>query len=160
MFQSSPAPRRGRYAIMTCAFGTSDMFQSSPAPRRGRYFGRLCNRNDALVSILARTEARALRSPGRMGCHNWYVSILARTEARALQTLSCKILELHLFQSSPAPRRGRYLAELNASVIDEDVSILARTEARALRLSCPLMFSRILVSILARTEARALLALL
>ena len=36
-FQSSPAPRRGRYAIKPPNVPEVAMFQSSPAPRRGRY---------------------------------------------------------------------------------------------------------------------------
>ena len=37
VFQSSPAPRRGRYFGNFFAKRTKYPFQSSPAPRRGRY---------------------------------------------------------------------------------------------------------------------------
>ena len=85
VFQSSPAPRRGRYPCTYLAVSGLHWFQSSPAPRRGRYDLRL---NKALwlftVSILARAEARAL--PMGEEYFNQYIE----------------------FQSSPAPRRGRY----------------------------------------------------
>ncbi|MEY3747849.1 MAG: hypothetical protein RL194_1308, partial [Pseudomonadota bacterium] len=37
MFQSSPAPRGGRYARSVSDKGMRRVFQSSPAPRGGRY---------------------------------------------------------------------------------------------------------------------------
>jgi len=36
-FQSSPAPRRGRYVCAEYGADMPGVFQSSPAPRRGRY---------------------------------------------------------------------------------------------------------------------------
>ena len=86
LFQSSPAPRRGRYSLPVSILSVTTQFQSSPAPRRGRYVGYPVNSNSLrTVSILARAEARALPSSGR-----W-------------------LYRFHLFQSSPAPRRGRYI---------------------------------------------------
>ena len=62
------------------------MFQSSPAPRRGRYLEyRQLPSRVLLVSILARAEARALPYYVINKTTNTYVSILARAEARALQ---------------------------------------------------------------------------
>ena len=112
MFQSSPAPRRGRYwpliansarlvcfnprphqgAGATTVSGSTRQgwlrFQSSPAPRRGRY----------------------MPPSGQQFRHR--VSILARTKARALLKLSMSWEEKQSFQSSPAPRRGRYATRL------------------------------------------------
>ena len=181
MFQSSPAPRRGRYSATRRTWEPRKLFQSSPAPRRGRYeihvnqnlrdnrFNprprrgagatqphlRLLHRVN--VSILARAEARALRQRCRATGQCQEVSILARAEARAL--LPCadmrrngrrfqsspaprrgrypqqshQIISPILFQSSPAPRRGRYLVRAEGLAAGVDVSILARAEARALR---------------------------
>ena len=109
MFQSSPAPRRGRYTAHAHTTPNAKKFQSSPAPRRGRYVSpNVCEVYIQYVSILARTEARALQAAPGMAHGRIHVSILARTEARALrrawQYSACSML----FQSSPAPRRGRY----------------------------------------------------
>jgi len=61
------------------------------------------------------------------------VSILARPEGRALQPLRDFIQSLGLFQSSPAPKDGRYKDA--GQLMDElVVSILARPEGRALLL--------------------------
>ena len=89
MFQSSPAPRRGRYTLYSSPLIEDEMFQSSPAPRRGRYIAAIpvsppmiCfNPRPRLgagativsyikgqadsVSILARASARALQTPRR-----------------------------------------------------------------------------------------------
>ena len=181
------------------------MFQSSPAPRRGRYAGFAeYNGLHEDVSILARAEARALHSVIPVGylvncCFNprprrgagatkggqgaWpecRVSILARAEARALRDCRCRatthwrfnprprrgagatwsrqdeILSGHGFQSSPAPRRGRYAGLGDFHHAFGDVSILARAEARALRRAGVRLPIQIHVSILARAEARAL----
>ena len=86
MFQSSPAPRRGRYLDKADNLLRLELFQSSPAPRRGRYqtpFGRF--KYEWPVSILARAEARALLATGNLLANLNVVSILARAEARALQ---------------------------------------------------------------------------
>ena len=61
------------------------------------------------VSILARTEARALPVQSVVLLPQSNVSILARTEARALPSPSITASNGIAFQSSPAPRRGRYL---------------------------------------------------
>ena len=85
MFQSSPAPRRGRYANTTRLAMSITLFQSSPAPRRGRYTTWMVDK----VSIIG-------------------VSILARASARALLLVLQQPPQSPMFQSSPAPRRGRY----------------------------------------------------
>jgi len=64
-----------------------------------------------------------------------HVSILARAEARALQRHNCLTFVLRLFQSSPAPRRGRYYLADDLARFQVIVSILARAEARALQAS-------------------------
>ena len=83
----------------------------NPRPRRGA--GATGNQPNLVrrimaVSILARAEARALRrrdDPRQLRRH---VSILARAEARALPQIAAAIYREYKFQSSPAPRRGRY----------------------------------------------------
>ena len=108
-----------------------------------------------------------------------YVSILARAEARALQSETGTLRRDNVFQSSPAPRRGRYQLHhrcarywrcfnprprrgAGATRANDEldvagyVSILARAEARALRLAVGTQRNPSHVSILARAEARAL----
>ena len=87
----------------------------------------------------------------------WVVSILARAEARALLMRRMQPLATWQFQSSPAPRRGRYLAGEASALQVGGVSILARAEARALPFEYPKARLTPSVSILARAEARALL---
>ena len=61
------------------------MFQSSPAPKDGRYTGCPCQHTESvLVSILARPEGRALLGRGGGEREIAIVSILARPEGRAL----------------------------------------------------------------------------
>ena len=62
------------------------------------------------VSILARAEARALLYVHHLIATVVGVSILARAEARALPLHSSVREVWIMFQSSPAPRRGRYSA--------------------------------------------------
>ena len=110
MFQSSPAPKSGRYRKTVTPWsrwlcfnprpprraGATNRFrayldhwqwfQSSPAPKSGRYLIVVGNFHVVRVSILARPEERALlrlllSKPQRFG-----VSILARPEERALRT--------------------------------------------------------------------------
>ena len=61
-----------------------------------------------IVSILARAEARALPSYFTRKQEHSLVSILARAEARALLGSIAAVHDSGKFQSSPAPRRGRY----------------------------------------------------
>ena len=63
---------------------------------------------------------------------------------------------IHMFQSSPAPRRGRYGRGCGTGAAGTVVSILARAEARALQTRAMEIRRVIIVSILARAEARAL----
>ena len=156
-FQSSPAPKDGRYSIPASQWNELNVFQSSPAPKDGRYGSRsrgagACMRFNPRpprrtgatqfaekmphikgVSILARPEGRAL-PPGNMISLREIeeVSILARPEGRAL----------HDHGSSDACRNA--------------VSILARPEGRALHSLLPYCDEVKIVSILARPEGRAL----
>src|SRR5438445_799692 len=62
-FQSSPAPKSGRYIARDGSVNGSAKFQSSPAPKSGRYERALSYVEDNTeVSILARPEERALPS--------------------------------------------------------------------------------------------------
>jgi len=107
-FQSSPAPRRGRYTSKNDNFTGANSF--NPRPRRGAgatpYVGPPLA--PALVSILARAEARALRltSDGT----NYYILFQSSPAPRRGRYLiiSSFIAFITAFQSSPAPRRGRY----------------------------------------------------
>ena len=86
-----------------------------------------------LVSILARPEGRALlgRRANTLEIQN--VSILARPEGRALQRQALASRQEIRFQSSPAPKDGRYNDAGELSLAWLLVSILARPEGRALR---------------------------
>ena len=114
------------------------MFQSSPAPRRGRYPPTSPPPSPPTnVSILARAEARALLYSGGTTRATVDVSILARAEARALRSLFVQKL-VPAFVSILARAEARALptaADIDAS--QPVVSILARAEARALRRSMP-----------------------
>ena len=109
-----------------------------------------------LVSILARTEMRALQRIKTYTDAERVVSILARTEMRALQVAVVGEILGKAFQSSPAPRCGRYKAFKIRPEDVTEVSILARTEMRALPVVLCVRAQAFLVSILARTEMRAL----
>ena len=157
LFQSSPAPRDGRYLgvaagrQMKSCFnprppqGTGatarlewrlkcHLFQSSPAPRDGRYgwCGDVCLLGRA-VSILARPKGRALPIAGAGPYTVTLVSILARPKGRALlKGTRPRDVEIS-FQSSPAPRDGRYGLLMFIKRLAE-VSILARPKGRALQI--------------------------
>jgi len=133
-FQSSPTPKRGRYTSKRFYRRTGSMFQSSPTPKRGRYW--MCFAPDSahqIVSILAHAEARALHQAGAARDRRVRVSILAHAEARALHGIVQMLNAAKWFQSSPTPKRGRYVAGRVLQRQDEHVSILAHAEARALR---------------------------
>jgi len=84
VFQSSPAPRRGRYMVVVVAPISVMVFQSSPAPRRGRYCAVECHPIlSGCFNPRPRRGAGATRLPGYLN-HQHVVSILARAEARAL----------------------------------------------------------------------------
>ena len=70
MFQSSPAPKDGRYNKHAAAVMRVDLFQSSPAPKDGRYpLGAAGDSAGGAVSILARPEGRALPALGLYAAH-------------------------------------------------------------------------------------------
>ena len=157
-FQSSPAPRRGRYPPDVAAGAPVVVFQSSPAPRRGRYMAR------ASVSACGSwfQSSPAPRRGRYLAVPLWelapvIVSILARAEARALLKVYDASNVVRVFQSSPAPRRGRYPVGTEQRGSVTSVSILARAEARALQHVLHAAQGHFNVSILARAEARALL---
>jgi len=85
MFQSSPAPRRGRYAVPVNQPAPFKVFQSSPAPRRGRYDGDHGDApwNNSFQSSPAPRRGRYTAFSG-VAHTSIVVSILARAEARAL----------------------------------------------------------------------------
>ena len=60
------------------------------------------------------------------------------------------------FQSSPAPKGGRYTVVLSSAGQQAHVSILARPEGRALQAMQSYSIALNIVSILARPEGRAL----
>ena len=112
LFQSSPAPRCGRYNFCNHFAIPFPLFQSSPAPRCGRYSADV-----TLDEEHIRFNPRPHRDAGATDtllewARKEAVSILARTEMRALPPLVASLLDLPEFQSSPAPRCGRYLCVL------------------------------------------------
>ena len=157
------------------------VFQSSPVPKDGRYAINPPVSRQTHVSILARPEGRALPRRARQCDGGGAVSILARPEGRALppgwhsRTPSDSFQSSPVpkdgryaysyvtnrlysaFQSSPVPKDGRYFVERSVRALDEvfqsspvpkdgryhtgavmtpsgdPVSILARPEGRALR---------------------------
>ena len=156
MFQSSPAPRDGRYTpLETSAFWP---FCFNPRPPRGTGATHVPGQNVGrfVVSILARPEGRALQKPGRrvgqhppfqsspaprdgrytgqpFQCRQYFLfqSSPAPRDGRYLMPPLCRRMAL-LFQSSPAPRDGRYKEILAKPASNPVVSILARPEGRAL----------------------------
>ncbi len=110
MFQSSPAPKGGRYPLLLMFLLMYLGFNPRP-PRRAGATLSVCNFNCCIrVSILARPEGRALlRCPFHRRLIQ-RVSILARPEGRALHPPAKKAKQKSApFQSSPAPKGGRYL---------------------------------------------------
>ena len=85
MFQSSPAPKGGRYKCNHCIRRFNYSFNPRP-PRRAGATKYACGSVDAA-----------------------FVSILARPEGRALREREDNTLPKTGFQSSPAPKGGRYL---------------------------------------------------
>ncbi len=157
-FQSSPAPRRGRYAGSHMSRPWPLCFNPRPHQGAGATIFAVANGYEILVSILARTKARALLALF-LACNTsrMFQSSPAPRRGR-YKTSRRKVPPQIKFQSSPAPRRGRYLqpplraprppnsfnprphqgagATLAWAAVPMDifVSILARTKARALRL--------------------------
>ena len=132
-FQSSPAPKGGRYLRGIVKGKRADKFQSSPAPKGGRYLRGIVKgkRADKFQSSPAPKGGRYLDSQGRCKCRlrrfnprpprragatcRWrecqiatFVSILARPEGRALPHWAHQRQPNGQFQSSPAPKGGRY----------------------------------------------------
>ena len=130
----------------------------NPRPHRGAGATdeKAANAQIKQVSILARTEARALLDATSTIARCQVVSILARTEARALPAAALAVaLAALMFQSSPAPRRGRYRSTRQLRAPHDGFNPRPHRGAGATRLGrkCGQGIS---VSILARTEARAL----
>ena len=138
LFQSSPAPKDGRYSSPSRPSAHDNGFNPRPPRRTG-----------ATSMGLERDEDR-------------HVSILARPEGRALPDTVTVTVSPNKFQSSPAPKDGRYrgiftksrrrlcfnprpprrtgatMETWKVARVVHDVSILARPEGRALRPSTPL----------------------
>ncbi len=131
-------------------------FNPRPPRRTGATQHRPFLTPQLTVSILARPEGRALRDERRLVCLCADVSILARPEGRALPFDDLQLSDQMLFQSSPAPKDGRYQSVFGLGIdqarfnprpprrtgatdqraVSEkfsDVSILARPEGRALQ---------------------------
>ncbi len=128
-----PCPRQDRRQRQ----GVSILARPEGRALRPEDAERVCNHE---VSILARPEGRALqddgpeepalltrfnprpaRGPGATSASSWMrdlprddVSILARPEGRALHAGAPSRITMHMFQSSPGPRAGRYVAPLTS----------------------------------------------
>ena len=154
-FQSSPAPRDGRYPFRVVVIKCPYPFQSSPAPRDGRYFP-----SQAAISTSICFNPRPPRGTGATAEaaaleYRPTVSILARPEGRALlrrRNWGSRCLQ---FQSSPAPRDGRYLAIVIRWFIYECFNPRPPRGTGATDFN-PRHQPRQPVSILARPEGRAL----
>ena len=136
-FQSSPAPKDGRYLCPATSL-TQDTWSFNPRPPRrtgatsddsarqaatAGFNPRPPRRTGATlqinfkkayheVSILARPEGRALQDARRRTFSHLPVSILARPEGRALLAAVGELgFRTSLFQSSPAPKDGRYILQ-------------------------------------------------
>ena len=132
MFQSSPAPRRGRYKTSRRKVPPQIKFQSSPAPRRGRY-----KMEPNLMDTIYLFQSSPAPRRGRYVCFYLPSRLCNGFNPRPHQGAGATFIYLNMH------RKIR-------------VSILARTKARALHLVGFLAGSIIYVSILARTKARAL----
>ncbi len=131
-FQSSPAPKDGRYGSACRHRHSIIWFQSSPAPKDGRYRNLARMYLTAKVSILARPEGRALRRRRLHGrLKRLFQSSPAPKDGRYFSMVPIDSTSLR-FQSSPAPKDGRYASKPSVArtVL---VSILARPEGRALQ---------------------------
>ncbi len=106
------------------------MFQSSPAPKGGRYDGRFRIGQLQGVSILTRPEGRALRRDRLFTAPSWGFNPHPPRRAGATW-IGPQRWQRHKFQSSPAPKGGRY-TEKQKPLARVLVSILTRPEGRAL----------------------------
>ena len=107
-FQSSPAPKDGRYAHDTFLFRLSKSFNPRPPRRTGatRLGKTLAVRLNGFNPRPPRRTGATVRS--QYVCFMVLVSILARPEGRALPQHQLTLCCLPVFQSSPAPKDGRY----------------------------------------------------
>ncbi len=108
-FQSSPAPKDGRYSALEAVSPAAVWFQSSPAPKDGRYYGYRGGTRTR-PGFNPRPPRRTGATRGRYPrIADPFVSILARPEGRALLFGLAAQVRRSLFQSSPAPKDGRYM---------------------------------------------------
>ncbi len=84
-------------------------FQSSPALKSGCY-RCVADRDNSRcsVSILTRPEERVLLTASTLPPTVSKVSILTRPEERVLRPYDCMLLDIIMFQSSPALKSGCY----------------------------------------------------
>ena len=110
LFQSSPAPKDGRYHHPSSVLSAIGGFNPRPPRRTGATLAHGKWVHEDPVSILARPEGRALPRPPAPPSPHAAVSILARPEGRALLSHQGAPSTMLPFQSSPAPKDGRYAA--------------------------------------------------
>ena len=109
-FNPRPPRRTGATAVAPHLDDNWTGFNPRPPRRTGATVtGPYAKGRANTVSILARPEGRALLSSPWIHSHRHCVSILARPEGRALQLgYLYNNAGSNLFQSSPAPKDGRY----------------------------------------------------
>ncbi len=158
-FQSSPAPKDGRYVDAFACSWPRPSFNPRPPRRTGATRRRRRPAHRALVSILARPEGRALQWAGDAErASRAFQSSPAPKDGRYSEFPS-SVHSPYEFQSSPAPKDGRYWSDIRASAARArfnprpprrtgatagrrrrgrhgHVSILARPEGRALPGKC------------------------
>jgi len=179
----SPFPAAAGRALRTLTWTATsqELFQSSPAPKDGRYEiseevkawaikvsilarpeGRALHKpppnepRPNKVSILARPEGRALRQGRSVEPRGRKVSILARPEGRALLTANFRRRAIKKRFNPRPPRRTGATDGATVYGVEICVSILARPEGRALPFFSSCEPQEAIVSILARPEGRAL----
>ena len=156
LFQSSPSPKTGRYLISKLlTIHQRLMFQSSPSPKTGRY-----------ASMAPRAKGRGSNPHPvrRLGAIlvKWR-SLFFCTSSNphpvrrlgAIRGLHPTAFEFFEFQSSPSPKTGRYLDNVETRLTTL-VPILTQSEDWALFAAALLTLGRSVVPILTQSEDWAL----
>ena len=157
LFQSSPGPKAGCYAMRLTTYCDTSRFQSSPGPKAGCYIATSTGRRSAPMFQ---------SSPGpKAGCYRHRlgqrrrqqaVSILTRPESRVLRSMSgLPAPRPYRFNPHPARKPGATGASPPPRCL-LTVSILTRPESRVLPPAARAVVGSPWVSILTRPESRVL----
>ncbi len=107
-FQSSPAPKGGRYQLLLIFAHSILRFNPRPPRRAGATTLQTAKELAMVVSILARPEGRAL--PGQTALFLWINTFQSSPAPKGGRYRFILRLcgGIYWFQSSPAPKGGRY----------------------------------------------------